>query len=729
MPEKSSRRYSVYAVGIVLAAGLIVYSNTFLSAFHFDDHPYIVRNSAITDIRHLGKIWHYFPTRFITFLTFALNYHFDKLNVFWYHAVNLCIHLGAALAVRRLTLLIFLTPVMQKDKLSRYSRAIALWVSLIFLTHPVQTESVTYLSQRSTILFVFLYFLSLCLYLASRLPRTGNNQRYFFYALSWFLGLLCQVTKENAVTLPLLICLCEIFFFKEHTVVQWKKIAPFAVLIPISPVLFFLSRPKTFIDMQEVISRPGSFGNGLCTQLRVLLTYIRLLFLPFNQNLDYDYPVYKSLLHPAVLAGFIALILFIVSAVRLFRHHRLISFGIVWFVLTLLPEWGIVPLGDAIFEHRLYLSMAGFGFFLVGGVYTPAQASSVKWVNRLCAAAIILFSLLAFQRNNIWKDEFTLWNDVIRKSGHKARPYTNRGNAYFDNGDFSLAIRDYTSQIAYETKSAEAAHVNRGLAYQRLGNIEAAVSDYNKSLELSPRGDTGVYSYRGNAYLALGAFAKAIADYDTAIDMNPNRAENYYNRGFVYQIKGDLDHAMADYNRALKIDPQYARPYNNRGLIYQSRGDNARALADYNKAIELNPGLAETYYNRGFVYQVQGDLDRAVADYDRALKINPRYAKPYNSRGFIHQGKGDSDAAIADYTKAVEFNPSFGEAYYNRGRAYLEKHEYGKSLNDLLMAQRLGRMIDPGLIKGVREGAQEAVVYGARVKGLGSREKPYILHP
>ena len=145
-----------------------------------------------------------------------------------------------------------------------------------------------------------------------------------------------------------------------------------------------------------------------------MVTYIRLVFLPLNQNLDYDYPIFKSIFALPVLSSCLFLIIVLFSAQRLFSKYRLVSFSIFWFFLTLLPESSVIPLADVIVEHRLYLPLAGYSMFLVSGVYYLLGKNSLKMMVIVLTMIIGCNSVLTYQRNKVWRDDLTLWNDVVK---------------------------------------------------------------------------------------------------------------------------------------------------------------------------------------------------------------------------------------------------------------------------------------------------------------------------
>ena len=160
---------SAFSIALITLLGTVIYSNSFNCPFHFDDFRFIVDNSAIKNIHDLLSIWNYYPCRFVAFYSLALNYHFQQLNVFGYHLINLFVHLLTAILVWRLTLLTLSTPIFRENKIKQYADLIALFAGLIFVSHPIQTEAVTFIWQRTASMATMLYLASLCLYVKSRL--------------------------------------------------------------------------------------------------------------------------------------------------------------------------------------------------------------------------------------------------------------------------------------------------------------------------------------------------------------------------------------------------------------------------------------------------------------------------------------------------------------------------------------------------------------------------------
>ena len=287
---------NIWPVMLIVLVTTVVYSNTFQASFHFDDYLYIVDKKEIRDIADLKAIYQALghPSRFISFLSFALNYHFHKYDVFGYHLVNLVIHALNGVCVYALIKLLFRTPVLIKDNLSSGASSIALFAALIYVTHPVQTEAVTYIVQRFTSLATLFYLLSILCYLSGRMAEKSRR-------IPWWLGFLASAlvgmfTKQICFTIPFIVLLIEMVFFgadmKRMVRRQWPLLTVLAVMVLIIPSFFGFSTET--IIFREYTSRshtgdPINTKTYFLTQTRVLMTYLRLWFIPIGQTLDYDF--------------------------------------------------------------------------------------------------------------------------------------------------------------------------------------------------------------------------------------------------------------------------------------------------------------------------------------------------------------------------------------------------------------------------------------------------------
>jgi tetratricopeptide (TPR) repeat protein len=552
------------AVVLVSLLGLFIYLGTLSYPFQFDDIANITENQLI---REWKPWWEYgFYNRPIGYFSFALNYHFFEYDVAWWRAINIAIHIGTALLVRWAILLLYTSPVLENDASAKHKQGIALFTALLFVAHPLATQSVTYIVQRMASQAALFYLLSLALYLKARLG-TGGAARIMFLLGAAGSAYLAVNTKENAYTLPLAIALIEVCFLHKNWPFRIpEKYFPLLLAVPVILVAIalpfaekmapgvFKSYPPSPLNQETITPY-----NYLFTQLSVILKYIQLLLLPLRQNLDYDFPISTTFWSAKVLLSLAALLGILWVGLRQFNRHRVLAFGILWFFLTLSVESSIVPLNDIIFEHRTYLPAFGFLFMLSYAVLVLPGVDYAPAARPVLIGMVALFSLLAFQRNKVWKDEIALWSDVISKSPNKARAYNNRAKAYSVARQFNLALPDYARAVEIFPQYADA-YKNRGLLFAEIGDWNKALADADKTVELSPD-DPVAYLTRGLVYYNLRQLDKAIADYDRCIALDPKQASAYFSRGVIYAIQGQWEKAIADYDQTIALNPQERETY------------------------------------------------------------------------------------------------------------------------------------------------------------------------
>ncbi|MBP9855317.1 MAG: tetratricopeptide repeat protein [Candidatus Omnitrophica bacterium] len=676
---------------LIIIVGFLIYSNSLHNGFHFDDMFFIVDKPEIRNIDDVNAIWHAHshPARFVAFYTFALNYHFHQYKVFGYHVFNLIIHLINALLVWWMVQLIFLTPRMREDPLNRVKKWLALFAALIFVAHPLQTQGVTYICQRFASLATLFYLLSICLFLKGRLKVGWISFTYFFGAgISALLGMF---TKQIVFTLPIILILIELIFIRKDKV-KWPVIIFTALFLLIVPSIFSFN-PSILNIHHASESHDGDRLTPtiyFLTQMPVLLTYLKLLFFPIGQNVDYDFPAYSHFFVPQVFLPFLLLSIIFLSSLMILKRHRLLAFAILWFFVTISVESSFITIKNVIFEHRMYLPMAGCAIFLTVLIFKIVREE--KRAVFILSTIVIVLSVLTYQRNFVWRDGITLWSDVIKKSPEKGRPHVSLAIAYIQDEKLNEALDQLNLAIKYSPQDYKA-YNNLGLVYNKKGLYEEAIKEYSHAIEL--KADNPIsYSNRADAYREIGQNEKAYQNYNEAIRLNPRYAEAYINRGVFFGRNENLELALKDFMTAIQINPTLPESYNNRGIVYQRQRFFDLAQADFTHAIRIKPDYADALYNRGNVYKETGQFLEALDDYNRALKIRNNYSQVYNNRGIIYGLDGKDDLALHDFNLATQYDPNYSAAYFNRSLVYLKQGSYQEALDDTLKAKKLGKEIN-----------------------------------
>lgn len=519
----------------------------------------------------------------------------NELSVKGYHLFNFLVHLLTSILIYFFVINTFNTPHLKNSHLKQYDKIISCFSALIFSVHPIQTQAVTYIIQRFSSLATFFYLLSIVFYIKWRLiqedpiPKSNKLKTSFFYLLCLLSIIMAMKTKEIAFTLPIIIILYEFFFFEGNIKKRILNLLPIILtilIIPLSLIKFSKSGTIAVSDFSEItrLETEISRWDYLLTQFRVIVTYIRLMLFPVNQNLDYDYPLYRSFFCPEVLLSFFFLLLiFSFSIFLLIRYRKktphtlLISFGIFWFFITLSVESSIIPILDLIYEHRLYLPSIGFiisfcvSFFSIANLYK--RKASVK---NLAIVILIIFciilTVLTYKRNQIWSSNISLWEDVVKKSPNKTRPHYNLGTVYMEK---------------YFNEKSEIL-------------LNKAIEEFKIALKLNPK-HAGAYNNLGNAYIFKGVLDKAIESYKNSLKINPNNIDAIGNMGNIYLYQGLIDKAIECYSTVIKAKPNNINAHFNLALAYLKKKETNKALDEFQNVLKLNPEMKEA---RDYINQI-----------------------------------------------------------------------------------------------------------------------------
>lgn len=690
-----SKFFEIISIIFISVLGFIVYSNSFNCSFQFDDYESIINNKSIQNIFGLKGWWNFSPNRFISFISFAIDYHFHQFDVKYYHYVNLLIHIINAILIFFITKQLLSTSNINTPKLSINKSIIALFTALLFVSHPLSTQSVTYIVQRQNSLAALFYLFSIFFYIKFRTDSLNNKWKIIYLVGVIVFAFSAFFTKENSYTLPLIIFLIEFFFIQNLNFKNFIKkrnnqylIIGLFVLIILIAIRFsaFIFKPASSVLQMDFVS-PITPMHYLFTQFNVIVKYLQLLILPLEQNLDYNFPISRTFFELKTIINFSILLSIIILGIYLYSKNRLISFGIFWFLITLSIESSFIPIIDVINEHRTYLP--SFGFFLVlSSCFFLIFKNNHKVFAIIILSIIIIFnSFQTFKRNTVWKTPFTLWNDAALKSPTKARPYFHRGIEYFKMNQLDKAISDYSKTIEI-SPNFSFAYSNRALAYERLNLFENAIIDYDKAISLSPN-EAIAYFNRGVFYSKHNQHDKAIADFSKCIEIQPTNSMAYFNRGIIYEKLNSLMLALNDYSKSVELNPSFAVGFYNRGIIYSKLGDEQKAIYDFNTSINLENHIENSYLARGCSYFNLKNYEKAISDFTSALNINPNNATTYSYRGNAYNNFGKWNEAINDYCKALSIDQNLVKVYCDRGITYGNLQQWENAIKDFDIALKL----------------------------------------
>jgi tetratricopeptide (TPR) repeat protein len=699
---------------LILLLGLVIYANTFTVPFVFDDLSSIIESPIIKDWDRFisGEGYRTNPRRFVGYLTLALNYRFGGLDVTGYHLFNLVVHLGCSLLVYALVRLTFRTPQLRSTPLSARAPWIALFAALLFVAHPVQTQAVTYIVQRLASLATLFYLLTMVLYAWGRVKseekqgdkgKKGALLPALLFVAALVAAILAMRTKEIAFTLPLVVALYEFSFFSGGLKRKLLFLLPLLATLMIIPAgLMRSGKPwgELLSDVSAMTRETVAISRTdyLLTQFQVIVTYLRLLVLPVNQNLDYDYPISTSFFQLPVFFSFLLLLALLLCALYLYGFRiplfasripnpdsrfslpesripipesRLTAFGILWFFITLSVESSVIPIRDVIYEHRLYLPSVGFFVALAALVVAMTRRFPPRTVVAACLGLVLILGVATYQRNQVWGSAVTLWQDVIAKSPAKGRAYNELGKIYLDGGQTASAI-DFFQQSLQHSPAFFGAYTNLGGALLKSGRIDEGIVALQSALRLDP-GSQHTKVNLGVALDAQGRYTEAIAQYEEVLQQNPGMVDARINLGMAYYKLGRLPESMEQYRRALALDPDRAEAHENIGVAYFAQGMLDEAIAALKIAIRLKPGQASTYTNLGAALHRLGRIDEAIENYQMTIRLDSRYAQAHSNLGMAYLSKGWVEQAIVELETAVQLSPDSAMFRNNLERAYRQQ--------------------------------------------------------
>jgi len=595
----ANRGKTVLALLIVFPALLFIYSDTFGYPFQFDDQWAIEQNRDIRDISDIPAIWSTNPARFLTFFSLAVNYRLGGLDVYGYHLFNFAIHCINGLLVYWLSVSLVMagrtTGVpclgLPEDR-PGFDFLFPLFVALIFAVHPIQTQAVTYIWQRTTSLAAMFYILSMILYTKSSLAqlRSDDDSRILsnrYLAGSVIVATAAMFTKQNCVTLPIAILLIELFFIGGSIKALREKTYRLSVFIPVMMIIPALTALDKNSELNHIGARGGNILSSyeyLLTQFDVVVMYLRLMVAPVNQCIDHDIAVARSLADSSgSLAVLISLLAF---AAWLFNKNRLASFGIIFMFLALSVESSFFPLEDLSFEHRMYLPSTGFIISLAALLFslleTKAGAGSWKWLATISLIISIPLAVIAKNRNYVWKSQKTLWLDVVKKSPAKTRGHLNLGVCYISHGMIGKAENQFRQAVAIDPESSYG-HYHLGLVEEKRGSLDKALKRYRKAIKLDPFFAMAQYAV-GKMYFEKKMYSRAGPYFVMAINLQPDYAEAYLKLGAALVYSGRLDDAIRIYKNLLDLNLRNKEANYNLGAVYRAKGDEDKARSYFAKS-------------------------------------------------------------------------------------------------------------------------------------------------
>jgi protein O-mannosyl-transferase len=688
---------------VLVLAALAAYHNTFQVPFLYDDIVSIVRNRTIHDPGNLKDVLTPVAGGFavsgrpVLNLSLALCYAVSGREVWSYHVFNLLIHILAGL-----TLLGIVRRTLQNPgiagQLQQDATPLALAVALLWTLHPLQTESVTYIIQRSESLMGLFFLLTVYGFI-----RAASSSRPWPWRVLTVLACLGGTgTKEVAVIAPVLVFLYDRTFVAGSFREAWRRRR-----------WLHVSLGATWLPLACLVARTGWDRGGLfgvlesappwmywLTQFKAVVVYLKLAFWP--HPLVFEYGMFRMGFREAAPFASIVLLLVAATAVALVRRPAVGFLG-AWFFAILAPTSIVLSRIQMIVEHRMYLPLAAVIAATVVALHAllnlrPAPGNIVDssrrqpWLQRRLPVAISLalavpLGLATERRNRVYQDEVTLWQEAVARVPTSASAQGGLGYALYMRNRAEEAVHHF--QIALELDPTRVdTQFNAGLTYASLGRPADAIRHYEAALRVNPAFHPAHYQW-GLALVHLDRPQEALAHFVETIRLVPEMAEAHFGRGVALARMGRLAEAVEHYQAALRLEPGLTEAACQMGAALLRLDRVPDAVNCLRRVIHSDPGLGEAHLQLGMALARLGSVDEATTEFAEAVRLNPAHAGAQFNLGMALVQAGRMADALGPLQKAVELDPTLPEAHCNLGSALANVGRLPEAVEQLQAALRL----------------------------------------
>jgi tetratricopeptide (TPR) repeat protein len=661
-PPGGLARWGVPLAGAVIGFAVVaVYANSLHAPFVFDDFLAITQNPTI---RHLDRIRDVLSSpiyatgatgRPVVSLSLAVNYALGGYGVRGYHVTNLLIHAFAALVLFGIVRRTLLRPVL-RERFGAAALPLAFAVALLWAVHPLLTESVTFVIQRSESLMGLFYLLTL--YGFIRAAESPKPRRWEIFTVA--MCLLGMATKEVMVSGPLVVLLYDRCFVAGSFAAAWRaRWKMYAALAATWLLLAYL--------VSGSHTRGGSFAGGvsawdyLLTQCRAIVMYLRLAFWPSPLVVDYGMTIVRSLGD----VGLQAVLLVLLAAGTIMALQRRLAVGFLGFCFfaILAPSSSVVPLiTQTMAEHRMYLPLAAVITLVVLGLYRwTGTRGLLLWLGLAVVAGT-----LTVARNQDYDSNVKLWTVTVAEQPDNARAQSSLGCALAIEGRNDEAYAHLAKAVKLNPDYAEP-RFNLGNFLFRTYRPAEALEHLEAAVRLRPTYFEAHFVLAG-VLLRLDRPAEALEHFQATLKLRPDYVEARQTYADTLASMGRSAEALEQYAQALRLRPDSAALQEGMGAVLGREGRVDEAVGHFETAVRLDPNSIPAHYNLGNALFAQSRFVEAAGQYAAVVRLRPEFAEAHNNLGNALTQLGRLDEAQAQYEETLRLNPDFAPARNNLAR-------------------------------------------------------------
>ncbi len=673
------------------------YRNTFHVPFLFDDVPAIRENPAIRRLWPLSQVIATdLPTlvgRPLISLSLAVNYAVGGYDVVGWHFFNLLVHFLNVLLVFGFVRRALGNVPSAKDDPNRTIK-VAYAVAVLWMLHPLVTESVTYVLQRTELLMVL--FLLSTLYCFVRGIESPHKVVWFGAAI-----IACTLgmgTKEVMLVTPLLVLTYDRTFVTRSWCAALRDrrelYAGLAASWIVLASLLLTTNLKEKSGLTVDILTPWNYFKMEWT---VVAHYLRLAVWPRGLVLDYsDWPRQTTLARALPAAGLLAALF--AGTVWAIRRRWWWGFWGAWFFLLLAPTSSFLPLPtEPATERRMYLPLVAVIAVALGGSDHLCRNLWARfgWPDRirswLQAGALIglalALGLATIQRNAQYHSAESIWADVVAKRPESLRGHANLGLALLDDGRAKESIPHFIDALRIDP-SQPIVRCNLASALATSGSTNEAIAELQETLRHAPN-HAPAHAALADIFSSLGNQQAALEHYAAALSINPDESVAHFNLAQLLTRMGRREEAITQYQETVRLDPRNATAHYNLANLLAESGREAEAIPHYTAAARFDPRNARSQINLGNLFLKQGRTNDAIAAYTEALRVDPNAFKAHNNLAVILANRGDLVHATEHFREAARLNPNAPEVHSELAEVLEQQGLHEEARRQFGEAQRL----------------------------------------
>jgi len=668
-----SRFSDVTLIAFLVVVAALPYLNALRNGFVADDETQVLQNPYIRNIHYLAKI---FTSQAASYVPQMPNFYRPLMNVgyllcyqvfgprpFGFHLVNVVLHVVVVCAVFSLTKRMF------------QSRNLALIAAALFAIHPIHTEAVAWIAASPDLELSLFYLLTFWFFLAG--ARPGGR---FSYSAQLAMGgsfVLALLSKEQAVTLPVLATLYEHFFRADREETRPARMVMRYALLWLLAVAYLLFRVRVLGALSSGIRvHHLTWHQAFLSALALLGQYLWKLLWPVDLWLFCPFHPPSGLFDPAVVAGAGALTVCGVLFFYLWRHNRLLSFGPVWMLVTLAPvlnaRW--MPI-FAFAERYLYLPSVGFcwllgwGFLRLWAVTSARSAIGRRALATAFGVLVVACASRIVTRNRDWQNNLTLYANTLAACPDAFYVRRDLGTTYWEMGNAEFAEREWREAITVAPQDPLTL-IRLGVLGLKNQHYSEAVEFFKEALEVDP-GNPDAHLYLGVTYMQTHSLELAESELRTAVSLFPLNSNARNALGMLYVGEGRAAEAEEQFRQSVEVEPNMTG-YGNLGLIHWHRGDVKLAEREWREALRLAPNDSSILNYLGLLCTKQGRYTEAVSFLRKAVKLKPDDPLVHLHLGIAYEKTALNGPAETEFRVALSLAPQNVEARNCLGMLYLQ---------------------------------------------------------